>query len=149
MGIYFLILFVEGFTYRVYSMIINVTKSGVPSANGIYVQQLPTVIPEGFAKVCRKSHWNTEQMWKRLTDGKRPWYLKSDDAYIYYNVDGRWWLDAPEGHGLYVAPPSLDSTKRNIPPSTGWEELQSDYLPLPTLEFQEENNTDKVIQIYE
>ena len=119
----------------VLSMMISVTKAGVPNANGIYLAQSPTVIPEGFAKVCRKSFWNTEQMWKQLTDGKRPWYLKSDDAYIYYNIDGRWWLDAPEGHGLYVAP--CDLKDKNIPPSTGWEELQNEYLPLPSVEFKE------------
>ena len=83
---------------------IRISAAGVRSANGLYLRQSPSNIPEGFAKVCRESRWNTVQMWNQLTDSRTPWYLMENDAYIYFNRgDGKWWIDAPEGHGLYIA----------------------------------------------
>ena len=114
------------------AMKVVVRNAGTASANGVYLKQAATTIPSGFAKVCIASRWNTEQMWDQLTDGVRPWYLKADDAYIYYNRgDGKWWIDAPEGHGLYVA--FADSEAPDAPPANEWKELQSDYLPLPVV----------------
>ena len=109
---------------------VMVSKAGTACANGIYMQQSPSLIPAGFAKVCRKSRWNTEDMWAQLTNGKTPWYLKEDDdAYIYYNVgDNKWWIDAPEGHGLYTSVALNDDP---FPPSRGYEELGGADLPLP------------------
>ena len=106
-----------------------VSKAGTACANGIYMQQSPSLIPTGFAKVCRKSRWNTEDMWAQLTNGRTPWYLKEDDGYIYYNVgDNKWWIDAPEGHGLYTSVALNDDP---FPPSGGYEGLGGADLPLP------------------
>ena len=85
---------------------IKVLSAGVPSANGRYLPQRPTDIPVGFAKVCKKSFWNTEVMWEQLSDLHTPWYLKDDDAYIYFNRgDGKWWLDAPEVLNFFLLLP--------------------------------------------
>ena len=107
-----------------------VSKAGTACANGVYLQQSPSSIPSGFAKVCRKSRWDTNSMWAQLTNGKTPWYLKDDEAYIYYNVgDNKWWIDAPEGHGLYVSfAPDPDDPS---PPTAGWVDLAGGELPLP------------------
>ena len=107
-----------------------VSRAGTACANGVYLQQNPSVIPSGFAKVCRKSRWDTKSMWAQLTNGKTPWYLKDDEAYIYYNVgDKKWWIDAPEGHGLYVS--SDLNTDDRSPPTGGWVELAGAKLPVP------------------
>jgi len=91
-------------------------------------------IPVGFAKVCKKSFWNAEMMWEQLSDLRTPWYLKEDDAYIYFNKgDGKWWLDHPLGHGLYIA--RGQGGENAVPPTDGWESLQEDYGQLPDFEF--------------
>ena len=113
---------------------IKVLGAGVSSANGRYLPQPPADIPVGFAKVCKKSFWNTEVMWEQLSDLHTPWYLKDDDAYIYFNKgDGKWWLDAPEGNGLYIA--SGKGGINAVPPTSGWQSLREDYGDLPSFEF--------------
>ena len=106
----------------------------VRTYTGVYLPQAPSDIPVGFAKVCKKSFWNTEVMWEQLSDLRTPWYLKEDDAYIYFNKgDGKWWLDHPLGHGLYIA--RGQGGENAVPPTDGWESLQEDYGQLPDFEF--------------
>lgn len=115
---------------------IKVTGAGVPSANGIFLPQLANVIPKGFAKVCEDNAWNVESTWTSLTDLSTPWYLKEDGAYIYYNKgDGKWWIDAPQGHGLYIA--KTEQQGKETPPAQGWTVLSNEYAPVPTLKFEE------------
>jgi hypothetical protein len=115
---------------------IKVFNSGVASANGLFLPQPPSTIPQGFAKVCVKSRWDTNQMWEQLTDLRTTWYLKDDDAYIYFNRgDGKWWLDAPEGHGLYVTQAKVEDGKvADVPPAGGWQSL-GDYGATPEFDF--------------
>ena len=111
---------------------IKITGAGVVAANGIFAAQSPNVIPVGFAKVCNDNAWNVRQTWSQLTDLSTPWYLKQDGAYVYYNKgDGKWWIDAPQGHGLYIA--NADLKNKEMPPSKGWQMLDNKYGPIPNV----------------
>lgn len=120
---------------------IKVINAGVANSNGIYKIQSPDIIPKGFSKVCKKMLWNDVIMWEQLSDLKSPWYLKDDDAYIYYNkTDKKYWLDAPEGHGLYTAfvgdaNTNNDGNGNALPPTKGFESLSDQYGNAPTLEY--------------
>ena len=115
-------------------MILKISGAGHSVVNGIFKPQNPTAIPIGFAKVCKKQFWNTEETWKLLTDLKRPWYLKDDESYVYFNKqDGKWWIDAPQGYGVYIAKESV--ANEVIPPIDGWDFLANEYAPLPLIEF--------------
>ncbi len=116
---------------------IKVINAGVANANGIYKIQSPEVIPVGFSKVCKKMFWNDVIMWEQLSDLKSPWFLKDDDAYIYYNKsDKKYWLDAPEGHGLYTAFIGSNNDDGNaLPPVDGFEALSDQYGSTPILEY--------------
>ena len=116
---------------------IKIIGAGVSSANGIFLPQAASIIPAGFAKVCEQNLWDVKNTWNTLTDLSTPWYLKNDGAYIYYNKsDGHWWIDAPQGHGLYVA--KIQNKGAKLPPFKGWKVLNNDYAPLPTLELVKE-----------
>ena len=62
-------------------------------------------------------------MWKQL-NGDRVWYEHADKSaakphlpYMYYNGgDQRWWLDGPDGLGVYIA----DGQSPHNPPGAGW-----------------------------
>ena len=113
--------------------VVRVTSAGVASVVGAYSIRQATAIPEGFAKVCRAQGWATNDMWKRLSDLKRPWFEADNGAYMYYNrADGQWWIDEPNGSGIYVS--GSDTT---LPPLDGWKPLQSGLLPLPILAVDE------------
>ena len=61
-------------------------------------------IPAGFAKVCDQQGWERVGTWLKLAGPDAVWYEAPSGAYIYFNnADGQWWIDAPEGHGVYVA----------------------------------------------
>merc|ERR1740130_912 len=83
---------------------VRVKGSGVESVNTHYEWTSATVIPPGFETVCVQNRWGVESTWKMLNNGK-PWLRASNDAYIYLNsADGQWWIDKPDGDGVYVAP---------------------------------------------
>ena len=114
---------------------VKIIGAGVPSVNGLFLPQSPKEIPLGFARVCKNNAWNVENTWKQLTDLCTPWYLKENGAYIYYNRgDNKWWIDAPEGNGLYIA--ETQNKKDPSLPSNGWQMLSNIYGPTPTIEFQ-------------
>ena len=49
------------------------------------------MIPDGFTATCVKMSWDAAGMWKRLSDGKRPWFERDNGSYIYWNQsDGCW-----------------------------------------------------------
>ncbi len=89
-------------------------------------------IPPGFAKVCVKNGWDTSQMWSRL-NGERRWLRSTtNDAYMYWNNgDGYWWIDEPNGLGVFISP----NNDPNKPPLGGWRALKPEYEPLPVVEF--------------
>lgn len=75
-----------------------------PEVAGIYVSRPSTEIPEGFAKVCVNSGWDTESTWRKLNGGEGGFWFKNEknESYIYFNaLDSMWWIDGPDGLGVY------------------------------------------------
>jgi hypothetical protein len=106
---------------------ISIRSAGLQDVNGVYVQQSPTIIPAGFDRTCRAMNWNTEQMWKQLSDQSRPWYEADNESYVYWNRgDGKWWIDGPSGAGVYIV-----KNDGWFPPKSGWIALDRDYEPIP------------------
>ena len=63
--------------------------------------------------------WDTQDTWNRLADQALPWYEMENGAYVYKNVaDGQWWIDEPNGSGVYVA-----LSDAPLPPASGWRAL--------------------------
>ncbi|OEU18300.1 hypothetical protein FRACYDRAFT_268259 [Fragilariopsis cylindrus CCMP1102] len=138
---------------------VRVKGSGVESVNTHYEWTPATVIPPGFETVCVQNRWGVESTWKMLNNGK-PWLRASNDAYIYLNsADGQWWIDKPDGDGVYVAPKEDqaapqqgDATSSSsscggtgeashaVPPATGWRALSPLYDPAPLVELIENSN---------
>lgn len=80
--------------------------------------------------------------WRRLSNGQSPWFEKSDDCYIYYNRgDGQWWIDGPDGLGVYVAQAGVGGDGGDwaqlMPPAEGWEALTGGKEPCPTVGVEE------------
>jgi hypothetical protein len=114
---------------------VRVRGSGVASVNVDYQWTSPHIIPPGFAKVCDDNSWDVNQTWQRLNNGRNWLCSTSNDAYIYQNAaDGHWWIDEPEGKGVFIAPIERQETG-NVPPLTGWKPLSDHYLPLPKIEI--------------
>lgn len=112
---------------------LTVAGSGVAEVNGQYEQRSPLKVPEGFAITCRKMGWAVDRMWKQLSDQRTPWFEAPNGSYIYWNTsDGQWWIDGPDGGGVYVAraPASVS------PPCGGWTALGGAKGPLPKVEVQ-------------
>lgn len=85
--------------------VLKVIVSGalLPTVNGIYTSQDPESIPKGFAFVCEQQNWDIQTTWDNLASKELFWFLKSDGSYIYYNrCDNNWWIDCPNGCGLYI-----------------------------------------------
>ena len=105
------------------------SESFLVQVNGEYGVRAPDVIPAGFTATCVKMSWPHEAMWKKLSDGRRPWFEHSNGSYIYWNrSDGCWWIDDPSGAGVYI-----QKALSELPPEDGhWEPLNrhaADRLP--------------------
>lgn len=110
---------------------LRVVASGVETVNQLYRERDPAVIPIGFSITCAENNWDPESMWEQLSNGKSPWFEGPNGAYIYFNRgDGQWWIDAPDGKGLYVA-----QSSDVAPPAGGWVALPGATTPLPRLEL--------------
>jgi hypothetical protein len=75
-----------------------------PELVGSYAARPASDIPKGFASVCEQSNWDMPTTWKKLNGGDMGTWFKhqSNDSYIYYNaLDGMWWIDGPDGLGVY------------------------------------------------
>ncbi len=121
--------------YRAYTMKqkISVQSAGCALVNGIYEEKLPTQIPAGFDRTCKSMNWDTELLWKKLSDHQRPWYEAENESYIYWNRgDGKWWIDEPSGAGVYIV-----KNNDTLPPNNGWISLSAEYNPLPQVEVLE------------
>merc|ERR1712216_411629 len=106
---------------------IVIAGAGVDEVNEEYVATDASQIPNGFDLVCRQQGWDSIAMWTKL-NGKSPWYCAHNGAYIYWNLqDKNWWIDAPNGDGVYKAP-----ALPHAPPQVGWISLGHSELP-PTL----------------
>jgi hypothetical protein len=61
-------------------------------------------IPSGFVTVCEDNGWDSGATWGKLNGGEgNVWFKHADNAsYLYHNaVDGMWWIDGPDGLGVY------------------------------------------------
>jgi len=106
---------------------IKVEGTSVGDVNMDYISTNANEIPPGFDKVCQEQGWNTEKMWGKLNNGQ-PWYKAANDAYIYWNnADGCWWIDRPNGLGVFKA-----KAPQWAPPQSGWKPLGPG-LRVPTL----------------
>jgi len=93
-------------------------EGALPSVQGKYQATSAETIPEGFGKVCRAQGWDTAETWAKLNGGA-DWYAAPNGAYIYRNtLDGKWWIDAPDGNGVYIA-----AGPAHAPPANGYEVL--------------------------
>merc|ERR1712238_60080 len=114
---------------------VQIKGSGVDSVNQDFQSTSAKNIPPGFENVCIKNQWDVQRTWETLNNGT-PWFRASNDAYIYLNsVDNKWWIDRPDGNGVYIASKNQGEEFSNIPPKTGWEALSVSYNPTPSLEF--------------
>lgn len=78
-----------------------------PQVAGVYVSCPGSEIPKGFADVCVQNSWDTVTMWKKLNGGEGGAWFKheANDSYVYFNaVDKMWWIDGPDGLGVYKGP---------------------------------------------
>jgi hypothetical protein len=108
---------------------VRVASAGVPSVVGLYLPRDPSVVPKGFAKVCKQMRWPVEQTWNRLSAQDLIWWEAENGAYMYKNVaDGQWWLDEPGGSGVYVV-----VSDAKVPPPSGWKALGDGAEPMPEL----------------
>jgi len=102
-------------------------EGGHASTNGEFLERAYR-IPDGFAKVCDAQGWETVGTWLKLAGPEAVWYEAPSGAYIYFNrADGQWWIDAPAGHGVYVAKGKDALTKGP------WKPLNGD--PPPTVKI--------------
>jgi hypothetical protein len=110
---------------------LRVVGSGVDAVNQVYNEKNPRCVPVGFSLTCAQMKWDPEQMWQRLSNQESPWYEAENGSYIYWNTnDGQWWIDAPDGSGVYVVKASPTSV-----PVQGWQLLQGAKTPAPRVEL--------------
>lgn len=90
---------------------ITVMGAGQDQVNGKYSVRPGTVIPKRFESVCQREGWDPVRMWAELSGAHGAaatsveWYEHDNHSYIYLNTrDGHWWMDAPDGLGVYKAP---------------------------------------------
>ena len=101
---------------------LSIANAGFEPVNGNYTAQPHTTVPASFDQVCKAQGWNTAKMWSRL-NGDREWYKhESNPSYVYYNQgDEKWWIDGPDGLGVYITSPTPYQT---TPPDQGWNLIQ-------------------------
>lgn len=79
-----------------------------PSVAGTYLPRPESEVPEGFKDVCVENGWDVTGTWRKLNGGGEDgtWFKKDTDrSYIYHNkLDGMWWIDGPDGLGVYKGP---------------------------------------------
>merc|ERR1712113_291222 len=124
----------------------TVMSAGAPEVNGDFeVRDAAKLIPEKFALVCDQNGWNTKEMWAKLSgagsgsadgDGIR-WFEAPNKSYIYFNVmDRHWWIDGPDGLGVYKARGphvAVPAYPRGSGGAFGWFALDQKSNPVPTL----------------
>jgi len=111
---------------------LRVMGAGVGEVNGEYEATAADKIPAGFAAVCMEQKWSTKDMWAKLNGGA-DWYKHvANGSYIYRNkADGKWWIDAPSGLGVYIV-----DGPTNACPAHGWKSVGGDKVGearLPTV----------------
>jgi len=75
-----------------------------PEISGRYHWCTRAAIPPGFRRVCEQQGWDPEATWEKLNGADNGvWFSHMENkAYIYLNSeDGLWWIDSPDGSGVY------------------------------------------------
>ena len=75
-----------------------------PEISGRYHWCTRAAIPPGFRSVCEQQGWDPEATWEKLNGADNGvWFSHMENkAYIYQNKeDGLWWIDSPDGSGVY------------------------------------------------
>ena len=113
---------------------ISIQSAGFSAVNGFYTCQSPHIIPKGFKSTCEAMNWDTQRTWNQLSSRKRHWFLSEEnDSYVYWNKgDGKWWIDGPDGAGIYIV-----KNDAEFPPNIGWMALDKEYEPCPIVEILE------------
>eukprot|EP00747_Dinoflagellata_sp_TGD_P164019 gnl/TRDRNA2_/TRDRNA2_183389_c0_seq1.p1 gnl/TRDRNA2_/TRDRNA2_183389_c0~~gnl/TRDRNA2_/TRDRNA2_183389_c0_seq1.p1 ORF type:complete len:380 (+),score=60.59 gnl/TRDRNA2_/TRDRNA2_183389_c0_seq1:49-1188(+) len=118
---------------------VSVMGAGIEAVNGEYEVRDAAKIPEKFALVCQQNGWNTQDMWQKLADPQNPrtvWFEAPNKSYIYFNAaDGHWWLDGPDGLGVYKARASrfaVPAFPRGSGGAFGWFPLDETSNPVPS-----------------
>lgn len=91
---------------------VRVFSSTRPLIDGTYVRRDGNVsVPAAFADVCAKNGWDVASTWSRLNGGANSlWFAheageEKNPSYVYFNKnDGCWWIDGPDGLGVFKAP---------------------------------------------
>eukprot|EP00960_Hanusia_phi_P009683 281825-Hanusia_phi.AAC.1 len=111
-----------------------IQQSGVAAVNGVYRRREVSSIPAAFSKVCDENQWDSASTWRRLADESKAWFEHDNGSYIYRNKqDGQWWIDGPDGYGVYIARDASD-----VPPRGGWKALQQHASSsMPRVEYEE------------
>jgi len=113
-----------------------VRGSGVDEVNQEYAEQPAAMVPRGFAITCNKMGWDSKKMWLKLSDQKTPWFEAPNGSYIYWNrSDGQWWIDEPDGGGVFVALASP-----SLPPRNGWQPLSAAAGSAPDVEVVDDHS---------
>lgn len=95
-----------------------------------------------LTRLYSHTHSHTPRQWRRLSNGRTPWFEKADECYVYFNRgDGQFWIDGKDGLGLYVARADVkgeeeaeEAWARLLPPEDGWEALTGGKEPCPVVE---------------
>lgn len=120
---------------------VTVVNAGVEAVNTVYEARDAAMIPEKFALVCEQNGWETGAMWKKLSGAgagsKITWYEAPNKSYIYFNVpDEHWWIDGPDGLGVYKARGprhTVPGYPRGSGGAFGWFPLDEASLPVPSV----------------
>jgi hypothetical protein len=121
---------------------ITVMNSGLPAVDGDYEpRSADEAIPEKFTLVCDQNGWNSKDMWKKLSGAGSGedilWFEAANKSYIYFNVaDSHWWIDGPDGLGVYKAKGdrfSVPGYPKASGGAFGWFPLSAENNPVPTL----------------
>jgi hypothetical protein len=128
---------------------VTVMNAAVAVVDGEYVpRSAHSSIPEKFALVCEQNGWDTKQMWQKLSgidklssEGRDVmWFEAPNKSYIYFNAaDSHWWLDGPDGMGVYKAkghPFSVPGYVKGAGGAFGWFPISDEHYPVPTFLIQ-------------
>jgi len=117
---------------------LRVSASGSQGVNQVYVERDPQVVPLGFSLTCAEMGWEAEKMWLQLSNQRTPWYEAENGAYIYWNKgDSQWWIDAPDGKGVYVAKAQVSDAPAD---DARWKQLPGAPGPLPKVELEKDSS---------
>jgi len=116
-------------------MQVKVSGAGVAIVNGLYRQRCASIVPAGFAATCDKMNWPSELTWQKLATPNVEWFESDNGSYIYLHKEGQWWIDAPDGGGIYIT-----DDKSKEPPCGGWKPLVENALPLPTVSITDQSS---------